>query len=145
MAKTSTRENAPFDVSKVFTELRLPGLDAEALAATQRKNFEALTQANQLAVQGAQTVLRRQLEIGREAVDEFSTIFRDLSQTNGSLEDRLAKQAAFSKQAIEKGLSNVRELTELVTKANTEALNVIAKRVTESLDEVRDYATKLAA
>ena len=45
---------------------------------------------------------------------------------------------------LEKGISNARELTELMTKANTEALNVINKRVTESFDEVRDFAQKRA-
>ena len=44
-----------------------------------------------------------------------------------------------------RGLSNAKELTELVTKANTEAFNVISKRVTESLDEVRDFAKKSVA
>jgi phasin family protein len=42
-------------------------------------------------------------------------------------------------------VSNAKELTELVTKANTEAFNVINKRVTESLDEVRDFAKKRVA
>jgi len=31
-----------------------------------------------------------------------------------------------------------------MTKANTEAMNVLTKRVTESLEEVRDYTTKAA-
>jgi hypothetical protein len=32
----------------------------------------------------------------------------------------------------------------MVTKANSEAMNVIAKRVTESLDEVRELSQKAA-
>ena len=144
MARTIASENGPFDVSK-FADFRFPGVDAGALVETQRKNFEALTQANQLAVQGAQAVLRRQLEIGREAMDDFSAILRDFAQTSGSPEDRLAKQAEVSKQAVEKNIARARELAELVTKANTEAFNVIGKRVTESFDEMRDYATKRAA
>ena len=59
-----------------------------------------------------------------------------LKRANGKL------PTTYSKHAIEKGLSNAKELTELVTKANTEAFNVINKRVTESLDEVRDFAKK---
>ena len=71
-------------------------------------------------------------------------MFRDFVQPSTSPEDRIAKQAEFSKQALEKGISNARELTELMTKANTEAFNVINKRVTESFDEVRDFAQKRA-
>ena len=45
MAKTETSTNGFFDVTKAFGDLRLPGLDVEAIVATQRKNLEALTQA----------------------------------------------------------------------------------------------------
>jgi phasin family protein len=79
-------------------------------------------------------------------MEDFSAMFRDFVQPNGgSPEDRFAKQAEYSKHAIEKGLSNAKELTELVTKSNTEAFNVLNKRVTESLDEVRQLATKAVA
>ena len=139
---TSTTKNGFFDVTKIMGDFRVPGIDLEAAVASQRKNIEALTQANQLAVEGVQALMRRQVEITRQAMEDFSAMFRDLVQPNGSPEDRFAKQAEYSKLAIEKGLSNARELTELVTKANTEAFNVINKRVTESLDEVRDFAKK---
>jgi len=142
---TSTTKNGLFDVTKIMSDFRVPGIDMEAAVASQRKNIEALTQANQLAVEGAQALMRRQVEIARQAMEDFSAMFRDFVQPNGSPEDRFAKQAEYSKHAIEKGLSNAKELAELVTKANTEAFNVINKRVTESLDEVRDFAKKRVA
>ena len=144
-ANTTTGKSGLFDVTKVMGDFRVPGIDLEAAVSSQRKNIEALTQANQLAVEGVQALMRRQVEITRQAMEDFSAMFRDLVQPNGSPEDRFAKQAEYSKHAIEKGLSNAKELTELVTKANTEAFNVINKRVTESLDEVRDFAKKSAA
>jgi phasin family protein len=133
-----------FDVTKVMSEFRVPSVDVDAVVASQRKNIEALTQANQLAVEGVQAVARRQVEIARQAMEEFSAMIRDLVQPV-SPEDRIAKQAEFSKLALEKGLTNARELTEMVAKANTEAFNVINKRLTEGLDEVREYATKKRA
>jgi phasin family protein len=150
MANANTNTNATknsglFDVTKVMGDFRVPGIDLEAAVASQRKNIEALTQANQLAVEGVQALMRRQVEITRQAMEDFSAMFRDFVQPNGSPEDRVAKQAEYSKQAIEKGLSHAKELTELVTKANSEAFNVINKRVTESLDEVRDFAKKRVA
>ena len=89
--------------------------------------------------------MRRQVEITRQAMEDFSAMFRDFVQPNGSPEDKIAKQAEYSKHAIEKSLSNAKELTDLVTKANTEAFNVLNKRVTESFDEVRDFAKKRVA
>ena len=40
------------DFSKAFAGFTVPGFDAESLLASQRKNVEALTQANQLAAEG---------------------------------------------------------------------------------------------
>jgi phasin family protein len=132
-----------FDLGKAMADFRVPGIDVDAVVATQRKNIEALTQANQLAIEGVQAVARRQVEIARQALEEFSSYVRELSAPT-SPEDRIAKQAELSKQAIEKGVANARELTEMVTKANTEAFNVINKRVTEGLEEVRAFAKKRA-
>ena len=132
------------DVNKLFGDFRVPSLDVEAVVASQRKNIEALTQANQLAVEGVQAVARRQVEIARQAIEEFSAMVQGFTQP-GTPEERLAKQAELAKVALERGLSNARELTELVTKANTEAFNVINKRVTEGLDEIRDFAKKRVA
>ncbi len=134
-----------FDFSKMVGEMRTPGVDLETLVAMQRKNIEALTQANQLAIEGAQAVLRYQLEMARRTMEDFSSMFSTLLQPNGSMEDRLSKHADFSKTAIEKGISNARDISDLVAKANTEAFNVLTRRVTETLEEIRDLARKRAA
>ena len=110
MANANTNTNATknsglFDVTKVMGDFRVPGIDLEAAVASQRKNIEALTQANQLAVEGVQALMRRQVEITRQVMEDFSAMFRDFVQPNGSPEDRVAKQAEYSKQAIEKGLA----------------------------------------
>ncbi len=132
------------DFSKAFTGFTLPGFDVEALLATQRKNLEALTQANQLAAEGVQAAARRQVEIARQTVDEASELLREWSKASAP-EERLARGVDLAKQAFEKGVVNARELAELVARANTEAFKVINKRVTEGFDEIRDYTKQRAA
>jgi phasin family protein len=127
------------DVGKAFAGFAFPGFDVESLVAAQRKNLEALTQANQLAVEGARAVARRQVEIARQTVDEASAVLREWTQP-GAPEDRLVKNAELARQAFEKGVANARELAELVSKANAEAFSVINKRVAEGFEEIRDYA-----
>ncbi len=133
-----------FDVSKMFSAFSVPGFNVAALVAAQRKNIEAITQANQLAIEAVQAVARRQAEITREALDEAPELFRELSQP-GAPQEKLAKNAELAKTSFEKGLTSARELTELFAKANTEAFNVIAKRMTESFSEMRDMASTKAA
>lgn len=129
------------DFSKAFAGFTLPGFDVEAVLASQRKNIEALTQANQLAVEGVQAVARRQAEIAREAIDEASTVLREIVQPTAP-EERVAKQAELLKQTFERGLANARELALLLAKANTEAFDVVAKRVAQGFEEIRDEAKK---
>jgi len=141
MAKTEASKNGFFDVTKAFGDFRLPGLDVEAVMATQRKNLEALAQANQLAVEGVRALAQRQAEIAQQAFAEVSALFHGWTQP-GAPEERLAKNVEVAKQAFERGLANARELSELTTKASTDALSVIARRVSEGFDEVRLYAKK---
>ncbi len=133
-----------FEVTKALGEFRLPGLDIEAMAQSQRKNLEALTQANQLAVEGVQSFARRQVEIAREAVDEAQAALRGWTEP-GAPEDRLAKNAELAKQAFERNLANARELADLAAKASTDVFSVLARRVSEGFDEMRLYAKKSAA
>lgn len=146
MTTTSQAKQAfpEFDVTKMFASFTVPGFNVPALMAAQRKNIEAITQANQLAIEGVQAVARRQAEITREALDEAPELFRELSQP-GAPQEKFAKNAEIAKTSFEKGLSSARELTELFAKANTEAFNVITKRMTESFSEMRDIASSKAA
>ncbi len=127
------------DVGKAFAGLTIPGFDVESIIASQRKNIEALTQANQLAVEGVQALARRNVEIARQALEEASAALRDIV-TPGAPEERVAKQAEIAKGAFEKGLAHARELTELLSKAQSEAMTVITKRVSESFDEMSQSA-----
>ncbi len=142
MAASGAGPDWMFDFSKMMGDMRAPTVDLETVVTMQRKNVEALTQANQLAMEGAQAVLRHQLEMSRRTMEEFSSMFSSFFQPNGSMEDRLAKQAEVSKTAVEQGLTNAREVAELVSKANAEAFSVLSRRVTESLEEIRNFAKK---
>jgi phasin family protein len=129
------------DVSKAFAGFTFPGFDAESFLASQRKNLEAFTQANQLAVEGVQALARRQVEIIRQTMEEASAALREVTAP-GAPDEKLAKNAEFAKTAFEKGLAAARELGDLVAKTNQDTFAVINKRVTEGFEEIRDYAAK---
>lgn len=132
------------DVSKLISEFKLPGVDVESALASQQKNIQALTAANQLAFEGFQAVARRQSEILRQTIEQTTSIVSELLAA-GSPEEKVAKQADLVKAAFEKALANTRELAELVTKSNSEAADVINKRVSESLEELKSAVAKAKA
>ena len=132
------------DLTKLLSEVKLPSIDMDSILAAQRKNFDALKEANQLAVEGLQTLARRQAEIVRHGIEEASALMRDLGKAQ-TPEDRVARQTEAAKQALDKALLNARELSELVARASNEAFDVINRRMGESLDEMRDMVTKRPA
>jgi phasin family protein len=132
-----------FDVTKMFADFRFRPFDVEAVWAAQRRNIEALSQANKLAVEGAQALAQRQLELTRQAFEGFSMLLRDLTQP-ASTEDRIAKNTEYAKQMLEKGISHGREVAALAAKTGTDAAEVLHRRASEGLDEIRAFACKTA-
>jgi phasin family protein len=128
------------DMTKMFGEFKAPGVDMQSVMTSQRKNIEALTQANKLALEGMQAVFKRQAEILKQSIEESAAATRELA--SGTAQDKMAKQTEIAKQAFEKALSNARELSEIVAKANGEAVELLNKRFAAMLDEFRDVVSK---
>ena len=141
MATKPTSPFPEFDVTKIMGEFRIPGLDMNALMDAQRKNIEAVTSANRLAFEGLQAAAARQADILRQSMEEAQSMVKEM-MTSGTAEDRVAKQAELTKQAFERTLAHMKEVAEMIAKSNTEAAEIINKRVSESLDEIKSLAVK---
>ena len=141
MAKPTAYPFFEMDVSKVLAEFKLPGVDVDAILASQRKNIEALTEANNLVIAGVQAVMKRQAEILKASMEEARAVASEI-MVPGSPEAKVAKQAAVVQTAFQAALTNMKELADMITKSNTEAGNVISKRVSESLDEIKTAVAK---
>ena len=155
MAKTTnaffgfdmTKMMAEFDPAKMADEFakaasqyQVPGVDMGAVVESQRKNLEAVTQANRVALEGMQAVTKRQAEILQETMAETSSAVQELAGAAASPQDAAAKQADLVKSAFEKALGNMKELAELVAKSNAEATEAINARISENLDEIKKAA-----
>lgn len=116
--------------------MRFPMMDAEAIMQAQRRNIEVLTQANQICYEGVQAVAQRQAEIMRKSFEDCSRVVQEMAKP-GDVEDRLSRQADAAKDAYEASVANMRELAELSVKSNSEAAELLNKRVTEVFDELR--------
>lgn len=132
-----------FDVTKMFADFRFRPFDMEAVWAAQRRNIEAFSQANQAAVEGANALARRHIELTRETFEGFSALVRDLVQP-GSAEERIAKNTDYVKQMLEKGVTHGREMATIAAKAGTDAAEILHRRASEGLDEIRSYASQHA-
>lgn len=142
MAKPTTPWD--LDISKFLADLKLQSVDLNVVLAAQRKNLEALTTANKLAFEGAQAIARRLTEVLGQLLEDTSSAVAEVAAAP-TPEQKMAKQVELGKVAFEKALSNLKELSELLSKSNTEAADVINKRISESLDEIKALASKKPA
>ena len=122
-------------------ELSIPGIDVEAVMASQQKNIEALAAASRTAMDSVNAVGKRQAEILQETMSQTAHSLQTLVKAVSPF-DIAAKQVELTKEGFEKALGNMRELAEMVTKAQNATMDVISHRVSESLDELKQLALK---
>lgn len=137
------------DINRMFSDMKMNmpqvgAMDLEGLMMTQRKNMEALAEANKLLMEGYQTVTRRQAELFRMAVEEAATLGKEMGGA-GSPDQKLAKQTEVMKAAMERAFSAMTEIAEMSARANRECVDVINKRTMASFDELKTSIDKTAA
>ncbi|WP_111431458.1 phasin family protein [Rhodobacteraceae bacterium DSL-40] len=131
------------DFTKHLSNMKLPGVDAEAIMAAQQKNMDALVEANKAAAAGYQDLFKKQMAIFEETMSEAQKYMASLDATK--LDPETAKaQGELAKAAFEKAIANMQALAEGAQKANSEAYEIVSARIQESLNELRDFASKLS-
>jgi phasin family protein len=114
-----------FDFTKLMKDFKLPGVDLATIMDREKKNIEALTEANRVAFEGWQALVHRQAEILQESIK------RAVGTMQG--EDAGTKRMDLASHAFEAALSNMRELSEMAAKSQKDAFDVIRRRVEENL------------
>ena len=130
-----------FDPAKMMGEMKAPGIDIQSIIQCQQRNLEALATANRKAFEGAQAVMARQAEILQEAMEEMRGAVESMAAKKLP-EDVVTEQTDVMKTSFEKTVSNMRELSEMMAKSNTQAVDKINRRITESLEELKDNIAK---
>ena len=134
------------EFSKLFADMKMPmmGGGMETFVAAQRRNMEVLSAANKVALEGAQAVAKRHMEIMQQTMSEMTENMRDMASPE-SPQVRAAKQAEMLKMTYERAVAHIKELADLIQRSNGEALGLLNHRFTEALDEVKQIAAKSAA
>jgi phasin family protein len=130
------------DFTKFFAEMKLPALpDMEAFLAANRKNIETFSAANRVALEGAQAVAKRQMEMVQSSMSEITDAMKELASADAP-QEKAAKQAELLKQAYQRAVAHMKELSDLIQQSNAEALSLINRRFEEAMDEVKALASK---
>ncbi len=122
---------------RLFTEMKFPAMpDFSAITEAHRRNLEAMTTANRVAMEGAQAVARRNMEIVQQAMAEMNATIGAMAAEE-SPQAKAARQAELMKSAYERAVMNLREIGELIQKSNSEAMDVLNGRMAAAMDEMK--------
>jgi phasin family protein len=116
------------DLKKLIEKYQLPGVDVAALVEWQRKDMEALAEANRQASEGIKALVERRNEILQETLAQWQAALKDATST-----DAMSKQAEAVRQGVQQAIANFRELSEMEAQARSNAWKVVQDRLQENL------------
>ena len=131
------------DFSKFFESYQSAPFDMQSFMETQRKNIQALTEAQKVAVDNLQAIAQRQSTILSEMVEDNAAMAKEF-MAEGTPEEKIAKNADLVKASYERSVKNMNEIGEMLSQSNQEACQIIDKRVKASLTEVKSSLGKTA-
>ncbi len=129
---TSNRLPSFGDVGKLIGKLKLPGVDIAAIVESQRKDMEALAEANRQAYEGIKALAARRNEILQDALVEWQAAMKDVTG-----KDALTTQAAHARKGVQKAIDNIRELADMEVQSRKKAWKVVQDRFEENLGNLK--------
>ncbi len=131
-------QNRSFELPK-FDMPAFKGVAPETMMATQRRSMDAMQSAAQILADGARTFGQRQSEIMQARMSEFQARAEAMMKADPkapALDARIEE----AKSTYEQALADTRELIEIVTKAQADALHVWNQCLLANLEDMKKMA-----
>ena len=127
-------ETNPFgDLQKMIEQFKMPGVDMSAIVESRRKDIEALMEANKAAYESMQALARKQAEILSQTMQGMQEAAKGAAGAAGNP----AKQTENVRKAFEKTLADMKELSEMARRSQSDAMAHITQRGNEHMQEIR--------
>lgn len=115
------------DLAALAERFKLPGIDVSAIVESQRKDLEALAEANRAAYEGMQALAERRAEMLRESFQRLQSL---AGESGGNL---IGKGAEQMQGALQQAIENFRELAEIEADHRNKAWSVLQQRFEENM------------
>lgn len=121
---------------KPETLMPKPLFDVEAMLQMQHRNIQTMMDANRIFVDTAQAIARCQSDMMKDCVEQMTRVLAEMSgrvQTG----DTGAKPATAVQALFEKTAGHVRDIAELLSKSNADAIQLVNGRMQAVAEEAR--------
>ena len=120
------------DLGKLVEKFKVPGIDIGAIVDSQRKDMEALAEANKQAYEGIKALAKRRNEILQEALVQWQEAMKDATG-----KDALSRNAERAKKGVQQAIANFRELAEMEAQSRSKAWKVLQDRFQENVTNLQ--------
>ncbi len=117
------------------TSPTLPKFDLEGWIALHKANLETAVAAQKIVFDLWQTLAKRQVELVKESFGKFDGFMKGFDAKKQPKE-----YVEEAKAVIEKAMADAKETLDLGMKAQAEVVDLLVKRATANLDEVKSLA-----
>ncbi len=130
----------PFrDLTKTFEQFKMPGVDTKAFFDARRKDVEALVAANKVTYEALQALAKTQTDMLTQAMQGMQESAKGAMAVDTKGGDK-TRHAEVAQKAWQKMLADMKQLAEIVTKAQVEAMAGLTQRAKDSIDEMKGAA-----
>ena len=124
----------PFaDLTTMFEQFKIPGVDMTAIVDARRKDVEALTQVNQAAYESMQAMARKQSDMLAQAMLGAQEAAKNMA----SGANDASGQTELARKAYEKAVADMQELAEMARKSQADALAIVSQRANQQVEEFK--------
>ena len=139
------KSNNPFFSNEYLNSFsNMPGnvpFELQDFMEVQRKNFQAFTEIQQIAIENIQAAAQQQTAMLSKIVEENSKMAKEM-MAEGTPEEKVAKQADIAKKCYEKSVTDTKKITDMMAECSQQASEIINKRVSASLNEIKEAMQK---
>jgi phasin family protein len=115
-------------LNQLLERANLSGFDTAGIVEARRKDIDAILSANRIVYEGAQALAQKQLEILRMTMSATRSAIADVNFSGTPLEIANRQREVMTK-AFQMSLAHMRELAEIVRKAQADAFAVVKGQV----------------
>jgi len=132
------KEAAPSqaDPLQAMRAMAMPGYNMSAFVENYQKNLTALTDSSDIMMRSAQSIVTRQAEIFGDAMQETLRLLNSVFTVPCEERPEMAQLKATQELFI-KALENLQEIAEISSRARTESIKPISRRIDEVLKRDR--------
>lgn len=125
---------------KDFTS-KMPGLDKEAMMRSHKKNMEALTEANKMAIEVMKSIAQLQSQYVKQTFEDMSLIMKEALSNAPASKEAVEKHSIHAKAQAEKAFEHGSSITATLAKSQKEIFDLMHNRYHEGSQEFFDLHT----